>query len=95
MWLDCRSDCHGGEVDAGIVADLGQGFQRPSTWQMGSSLGNTASTSVRLLISPLKRSSGLVLWILGPTPLRKLHVGQDIVLEVIHRSSDLLEALTN
>ena len=33
-WLDCRSDCHGGKADAGIVGDLGKGFQRhPTTLQ--------------------------------------------------------------
>ena len=34
-WLACQSDCHGGQADGGIVADLGQGFQRHVTTLQG------------------------------------------------------------
>src|SRR5882724_6085887 len=50
---------------------------------MASSLGEMPTTSVRRLISPLSRSSGLVLWIFGRWSLGKLmkasHLGSELI----------------
>src|SRR5215470_11397743 len=44
----------------------------PTRRVMAASLGKMPTTSVRRLISPLRRSSGLVLWIFGRWSLGKL-----------------------
>lgn len=112
MELDCQSYCHGGQADAGIVADLGQGFQRHVTTlqvtlvalldlehpdQAANSrlIGEDADhvgQSRDLAIEAFQRIDNVDP---GPTLLRKSYVGQPIVLEVIHQSSDLRDALTN
>lgn len=45
---------------------------------MAASLAKMPATSVRCLISPLTRSSGLVLWTFGPVFLRERHERQHV-----------------
>ena len=56
---------------------------------MASSLGKMPTTSVRRLISPLSRSSGLVECSLAPMLLREGHVGQHVGLGLIHEGGEL------
>ena len=63
---------------------------------MASALGKMPTTSVRRLISPLSRSSGLALWIFGRwSPLSrgqafgKAHEGENIGFGLIHQDGEL------
>jgi hypothetical protein len=47
------------------------------------------TTSVRRLISPLSRSSGLMEWIFGPVIFREAHEGQYVGLRFVHEGSEL------
>ena len=60
---------------------------------MASSLGKMATTSVRRLISPLRRSSGLVECSCAPVVLGEGHVGEHVVLGLVHQLGELAEAL--
>ena len=68
----------------------------PTRRVMASSLGKMPTTSVRRLISPLSRSSGLVLWIFGlwspafaGQALGEAHKGQNIGFGLVHQSGQL------
>ena len=56
---------------------------------MASSLGKMPTTSVRRLISPLRRSSGLVRVQLGAVLRREGHVGQHVGLGLVHEGGEL------
>ena len=56
---------------------------------MASSLGKMPTTSVRRLISPLRRSSGLVECSLARCSLREGHVGQHVGLGLVHEGGEL------
>jgi hypothetical protein len=53
---------------------------------IASSLEKMPTTSVRRLISPLRRSNGLMEWILI---LREAHEGEDIGLRLVHERGEL------
>ena len=56
---------------------------------MASSLGKMPTTLVRRLISPLRRSIGLVLCSLGRMQRREVHIGEHVLLGGIHEGSQL------
>ena len=51
---------------------------------IASSLGKMATTSVRRLISPLSRSSGLMEWIFGAVIFREAHDSEYVDLGLVH-----------
>ena len=56
---------------------------------MAASLGKMPTTSVRRLISPLSRSSGLVECSLARCCCREGHVGQHVGLGLVHEAGEL------
>ena len=56
---------------------------------MAASLGKMPTTSVRRLISPLSRSSGLVECSLARCCWREGHVGQHVGLGLVHQRGEL------
>ena len=56
---------------------------------MAASLGKMPTTSVRRLISPFSRSSGLVRVQLGAVLGREAHVGQHVGLGLVHQGGEL------
>ena len=56
---------------------------------MAASLGKMPTTSVRRLISPLRRSSGLVECSLARCCGREGHVGQHVGLGLVHECGEL------
>src|SRR6185312_1077372 len=61
----------------------------PTRRVMAASLGKMPTTSVRRLISPLRRSSGLIEWIFGAMILWEAHEGEDVSLSVIRERGEL------
>ena len=61
----------------------------PTRRVMAASLGKMPTTSVRRLISPLTRSSGLVEWILARCSLGKAHVGEHVLLGLVQQRGEL------
>ena len=61
----------------------------PTRRVIAASLGKMPTTSVRRLISPLRRSSGLVEWILARCSLGKRHVGEDVLLGLVQERREL------
>ena len=56
---------------------------------MASSLGKMPTTLVRRLISPCRRSSGLVEWSLARCAAGEAHTGQHVVLGLVHEDGQL------
>ena len=56
---------------------------------MAASLGKMPTTSVRRLISPLRRSSGLVECSLARCAAGKRHVGEHVGLGLVHQGGEL------